>query len=65
MTKIRNQSDSVQNGLKLKLHSNHSEQQDLHNRLRQLKKEEQNLTVTIKQNDSLQEEVNKVLKAVL
>ena len=51
----------MQKELKLKLHSNRSEQQDLNNRLRQLEKEEQNLTATIKQNDSLQEEANEVL----
>ena len=65
LTKIRNQRDSVQNGLKSKLHNNRSEQQDLNNRLRQLEKEEQNLTASIKQNDSLQEQANEVLKAVL
>ena len=55
----------MQNGLKLKLHSNCSEQQDLNNRSRQLEKEEQNLIATIKLNDSLQEEANEVFKAVL
>ena len=65
MTKIRNQRDTVQNELKLKLHNNRSEQQDLNNRLRQLEKEEQNLTASIKQNDSLQEKANEVLKAVM
>ena len=57
--------DTVQNGLKSKLHNNRSEQQDLNNRLRQLEKEEENLTALIKQNDSVQAEANEVLKAVL
>ena len=65
LTKIRNQRDIKQNKRKLKLCNNRSEQQDLNSRLRQLEKEEQNLTAIIKQNDSLQEKANEVLKAVL
>ena len=65
LKKIKNQRDTVQNDLKLKLENNRNEQQQLRTRLARLEKEDEDLTDKIGQNTRLQTDADKVFKGSL